>query len=133
MLKDVLTMLTFRKRRVLSAPDRARNQALCGVPCHQSRAIVFPDIRSPHCSDSLEPSFTVLPLYVRRKQIVCSLLQNDSRVIRQNTLHPRVPSGTQTYNLPTKQRAPRLKKNGQARRRPVDPAGSNAIFCPDFV
>ena len=51
-----------RKRRIRSARDRARHQALRGVPCHQTpHSITLPGICSSHCSESLEPSLMARP------------------------------------------------------------------------
>ena len=129
MLKGVLTMLVSRKRRVLSAPDCARYQALRGVPCHQACSMVFPDIRSPHCPDSLEPSLTTrlfqTSLAAEKQRstamrtaqtIPLSLFyrMTPGSPIRHKSQHPRVPSGAQTKNLPAKQCTPYFQKRAGA-------------------
>ena len=130
-----------RKRWVLSASDCTRHQALRGVPCHQARFMLFPDIRSPRYSASLEPSSTLDQLGCGETAIDhytygiidsrVPLLQDNSRVILPPK--PAAASSSPLTITSPQSNARHDPKNGQAWRRPVKPPGSNIRLYLDFV
>ena len=128
-----------REQRTLSALDRTRNQALHGIPCHQAlrswRALasVHPIAHiASWCRTLTIPRISLTAEKQRSAAIRVRCLylpqENDIPIISfcQKTLQ------ITTSRYQTRTSLQMFAQNGQARRWPVEPPGSNTRVCIDF-
>ena len=127
-----------RKRRIISAPDCARHQALL-APWHSfTLDIVHPTVQIASSRSLRYDLFRPVAAEKQRLATIrtsCLYLTPENEIPRtsfcQKTLQIATSSSKTRTSLQNK--ACHVSKNGQARRRLVEPPGSNTKVCLDFV
>ena len=127
-----------RKRRIISAPDRIRHQALLApwrpqhpfTPLLRYPRSVLDGMTFSHQLGCGEAAIDRYTYGVNDSPV--PLLLDDSPVILPPKQNAAALSSALTRASP-QSNARLVSKNGQVRRRLIDPPGSNTRFCPDFV
>ena len=111
----------------------ARWRSPISVYSHSSHSLVLSDFDGSPYQPGVWENIDQ-PQYVRRNELLVPLSENDipSYLSIKKTLQPRVPSGAPQNTTP-RSSVRHLSRNGQARRRSVEPPGSNTMVCLDFV